>query len=67
MSSSKVMVIIFFTGDQMFTLNALPKGRKFNQDSFLEEVLPSVPRQRTLPSMLWSTWIIHCAITLGRT
>jgi hypothetical protein len=43
--TSKVMITIF-TGTRLFVLKALPKGRKFDQDYFLEEVLPSLSRQK---------------------
>jgi hypothetical protein len=36
----------FFTGTRLFVLKALPKGRKFDQDYFLEEVLPSPSRRK---------------------
>jgi uncharacterized protein YeaO (DUF488 family) len=45
--TSKVM-ITFFTGTRLLVLKALPKGRKFNQDYFLEEVLPSLSLQKSL-------------------
>jgi hypothetical protein len=35
----------FFTGTRLLVLKALPKGRKLNQDDFLEEILPSRSRQ----------------------
>jgi transposase len=42
------MMIIFVAGDQMLVLNPLQKERKFNRDYCLEQVLPSLSRQRRL-------------------
>jgi hypothetical protein len=39
-SAKKIMVTIFFTSIQLLVLNALPKGTKFNQDNFIDTVLP---------------------------
>jgi hypothetical protein len=36
----------FFTGTRLFVLKALPKGRKFDQHYFLEQVLSSFSRQK---------------------
>jgi hypothetical protein len=46
MDASKVIITLFFTGNQILMLNALQKRCKFNQDYFLEQVLPSLARQR---------------------
>jgi hypothetical protein len=42
-STLKVMDT-FFTGTRLLVLKALPMGRKFNRDFFLEEGLPSLSR-----------------------
>jgi hypothetical protein len=34
------MLIVFFAGERRLLLEAVPKGRKFNQDYFLQSVLP---------------------------
>jgi hypothetical protein len=62
----------FFTGTRLFVLKALPKGRKFNQDYFLEEVLSSLSRQkgriaeRNLSSLFLSIWTNRCVMMLER-
>jgi hypothetical protein len=56
-SAKKTMVIIFFTSTQLLVLNFLPKGTKFNQDYFIDTVLPNlysekrrIARRKDLPS-----------------
>jgi hypothetical protein len=67
----KVMMTIF-TGTHFLVLEALPKGRKFNQNYFLEEVLPSLSRQKgqiaeiNLNSILSSIWTTRCVIMLKK-
>jgi hypothetical protein len=46
--TSKVMTTIFVTGIQSFILNAWPKDRKFNHGYFLEQVLLSLLKQKSL-------------------
>jgi hypothetical protein len=43
--TSKVLIVIF-TGTRPLVLKALPKGWKFNQNYFLEEVLRSLSRRK---------------------
>jgi hypothetical protein len=40
------MIPIFGNGDQILVLNILPKGWKFNQSYLMEQVVPSLSRQR---------------------
>jgi hypothetical protein len=51
------MVTIFFTSTRLLVLNFLPKGTKFNQDYFIDTVLPNlysdkrgIARRKGLPS-----------------
>jgi transposase len=53
------MVTIFFTSTRLFVLNFLPKGTRFNQDYFIDTVLPNlysekrrITRHNGLPSFL---------------
>jgi hypothetical protein len=53
----KTMVAIFFTSTRLLVLNFIPKGTKFNQDYFIDTVLPSlysekrrIARRNGLPS-----------------
>jgi hypothetical protein len=53
----KIMVTIFFTSTRLLVLNFLPKGTKFNQDYFIDKVLPNlysekrrIARCKSLPS-----------------
>jgi hypothetical protein len=41
-SAKKTMVAIFFTSTRLLVLNFLPKGTKFNQDYFIDRVLPNL-------------------------
>jgi hypothetical protein len=41
-SAKKIMVIIFCTLIRLLVLNFLPKGTKFNQDYFIDAVLPNL-------------------------
>jgi transposase len=56
-SAKKTMVTIFFTSTRLLVLNFLPKGTKFNQDYFIDTVLPNrysekrrIARCKGLPS-----------------
>jgi histone-lysine N-methyltransferase SETMAR len=56
-SAKKTMVTIFFTSTRFLVLNFLPKGTKFNQDYFIDTVLPNlysekrrIARRKGLPS-----------------
>jgi hypothetical protein len=56
-SAKKNMVTIFFTSTLLLVLNFLPKGTKFNQDYFIDTVLPNlysekrrIARRKGLPS-----------------
>jgi hypothetical protein len=40
-SANKIMVTIFFTSIRLLVLNCRPKGTKFNQDYFIDPVLPN--------------------------
>jgi hypothetical protein len=53
----KTKVIIFFTSTRLLVLNFLPKGTKFNQDYFIDTVLPNrysekrgIARRKGLPN-----------------
>jgi hypothetical protein len=41
-SAMKNMVTIFFTSTRLLLLNFLTKGTKFNQDYFIDTVLPNL-------------------------
>jgi hypothetical protein len=41
-SVKKTTVTIFFTSTRLWVLNLLPKGTKFNQDYFIDTVLPNL-------------------------
>jgi hypothetical protein len=41
-SAKKTMVTIFFTSTRLLVLNFLPKGTKFNQDYFIDTMLPNL-------------------------
>jgi transposase len=41
-SAKKTMVTIFFRSTRLLVLNFLPKGTKFNQDYFIDTVLPNL-------------------------
>jgi transposase len=41
-SAKKTMVIIFFTSTRLLVLNFRPKGTKFNQDYFIDTMLPNL-------------------------
>jgi hypothetical protein len=41
-SAKKTIITIFFTSTQLLVLNCLPKGTKFNQDYFIDTVLPNL-------------------------
>jgi histone-lysine N-methyltransferase SETMAR len=47
-SASKVMLTVFFTGTRLLVVDALPKGRKYNQEYFIEYILPLLSRQKSL-------------------
>jgi histone-lysine N-methyltransferase SETMAR len=56
-SAKKIIITIFFTSTQLLVLNFLPKGIKFNQDYFIDTVLPNlysekrrIARRKGLPS-----------------
>jgi hypothetical protein len=56
-SAKKTMVTIFFTSIRLLVLNFLPKITKFNQDYFIDTVLPNlssekrrIARRKSLPS-----------------
>jgi hypothetical protein len=40
-AAKKTMVTIVFTSTRLLVLNFLPKGSKFNQDYFVDTVLPN--------------------------
>jgi hypothetical protein len=39
------MLTVRFSGERLLVLEALPKGRKFNQDYFLQSVLPALKNE----------------------
>jgi len=45
--TKKIMVTIFFTSERLLVNQVLPSGRKFNQDYFIEAILPSLYREKT--------------------
>jgi hypothetical protein len=56
--AKKIMVTIFFTSPRLLVLNFLPKGTKFNQDYFIDTLLPNlysekrrIARCKRLPSL----------------
>jgi hypothetical protein len=56
-SVKKTMVTIFFASTRLLVLNFLPKGTKFNEDDFIDTVLPNlesekrrIVRRKGLPS-----------------
>jgi hypothetical protein len=56
-SAKKIIVIIFFTATRLLVLNFLPKGTNFNQDYFIDTVLPNrysekrrIARRKGMPS-----------------
>jgi hypothetical protein len=49
-----VMIMVLFTAQQLIVLGVLPKGEKYNQKSFVQNILPLLlnakkpfPRQKT--------------------
>jgi transposase len=56
-SAKKTMVTVFFTSTRLLLLNFLPEGTKFNQNYFVDTVLPNlysekrqIARRKGLPS-----------------
>jgi hypothetical protein len=45
-STKKIMVTIFFTSTRLLLLSFLPKGTKFNQDYFVDPVLPNLHSEK---------------------
>jgi hypothetical protein len=45
-SAKKTIGIIFFTSTRLLVLNFLPKGTKFNQDYFIDTVLPNISSEK---------------------
>jgi hypothetical protein len=43
---TSIVMITFFTGTRLLVLKALPKGRKFNQDDFLKDVISLLSRKQ---------------------
>lgn len=41
-SSKKCMITIAFSGNRLYCLDGLPKGTKFNQDYFIENILSTI-------------------------
>jgi hypothetical protein len=46
-SARKTMITIFFTSTRLLVLDSLPKGTKFNQDYFIDPVLPGLDSEKT--------------------
>jgi histone-lysine N-methyltransferase SETMAR len=46
-STPKTMITIFFTSRRLLVSEALPKGTKFNQDYFIQYILPGLYREKT--------------------
>jgi hypothetical protein len=42
----KVTIAVFFTSTTLVVIEALPKGRKFNQDCFFSTVLPELVKEK---------------------
>jgi histone-lysine N-methyltransferase SETMAR len=55
----KTMITVFFSGTRLIVLNALPKGARFNQEYFLDWVLPKLYTEKRrytrskLPCNFW--------------
>jgi hypothetical protein len=47
-SAKKTMVTVFFTSTRLLVLNFPPKGTKFNQDYFIDTVLPNLYSEKRL-------------------
>jgi hypothetical protein len=68
----KAMIMILFTARQLILLDVLPKGSKFNQQYFIDYVLPDLKMEnrnfcRRMPLATFvCTWIIQC-VTIGGT
>jgi hypothetical protein len=45
-SIKKVMIPVFFTARQLIVLDYLPKGQKYNQEYFVQNVLPSLLHEK---------------------
>jgi hypothetical protein len=41
-SIKRVMIAVFFTARQLSALDALPNGQKYNQEYFVQDILPSL-------------------------
>jgi hypothetical protein len=68
------MLMVFFSGESLLGLEALPKWMKFNQDYFLQSVLPALTNEnddiaeRTEPQTFLSTQTTpHLTTTRSRT
>jgi hypothetical protein len=44
--AKKIMLTVFFSGERRLSLETLPKGTKFNQDYFLQSVLPALTNEK---------------------
>jgi hypothetical protein len=40
------MLMVFFTTRQLIALDVLPKGQKYNQEYFVQSILPSLPNEK---------------------
>jgi hypothetical protein len=63
-SAKKTMVTIFVTSTRLLVLNLLPKDTKFNQDCFIDTVLPNLYSEKRrirgarVCRVFQSTWTI---------
>jgi hypothetical protein len=65
-SEQGIMMTIFFTSTGLLVLEALPKGMKFNQDYFIQAVLPGLSNESSefhagrVSRSFQFTWTIQC-------
>jgi hypothetical protein len=71
-AAEKVILTIFFSGVSLITLNALPSGARFNQECFVNHILPDIFEARGRFSIhfvgenVFCTWTIPWAIVVAR-
>jgi hypothetical protein len=45
-TAQTIILMIFFNGVSLTTLNALPSGARFNQEYFIHNILPDIVEAR---------------------
>jgi hypothetical protein len=57
----QVMMTIFFSGLHLVTLKALPSGTRFNQEYFIDEILPGIVNkgQQNFRRIQRGTFYVH--------